>query len=123
MRSSKEEAQDRALHLMEKTLRNARNDKSAEKGPLRMADLSLKDQLAEQKRIESLTPAERRTEMSFTEWEYELEDNICHKLCKTTPRRLRVLVVKHKEQFRQWHKDGTTYLEIGRWIEEQPDLL
>lgn len=113
MRSSKEEAQDRVLHQFDKSMRN---DKYQANRPM-----SLKDQLAEADRAAALTPSERRSEMSFSDWEREMMEQICDKQAKCTPRRMRIFLARNRDLFNTWHKKGTSYTEIIRWIEDQPD--
>lgn len=113
MRKSKEEAQDNALHHMEKLLRNNKTPEKREK--------SLAEQLKDLDDYNALSPSEKLKRMDWSDWTRALEKFIIDDKRKCSTYRFRGFMSKDRKRFEEWHSKGTLFTEILRWIEDQPD--
>jgi hypothetical protein len=102
-RRSKEDAQDIAMHHMDKINRKNKNNESK--------SLSLKDQLARQE----LSSTEKIKRMSIYDWNKTLEDKI--RQSKTVNERLGNYVKSvYKKEFERFRSEGTPFNEVIAFI-------
>jgi hypothetical protein len=116
MGRDRDSAQDQEMIRMEKILKH---DKSNTCHRIHRSQDELK---ALYEKSLTMTPAEKLIAMPWDDWAYSLQLELrTNKKVRLPGRIISIIWVKNKPKFEEFHKKGTAFSEVIRWMEDEGD--
>ncbi len=107
--ASREDVQDRILGQMDRSNRqnvDARNTKAE----------SLSDQMAREKKWNSLSDDEKLKQLTWGDWQRKVKDYLDEKRITVSEKCFAYATSRLKSEYEKFHKEGTPLNEVAEWL-------